>query len=145
MNPKTFFRSRIVQIVGVAIAGLAIGFLSARTLAGPSTRAPAPEGLLYTQEPAQAREGFQTMSDIQAAFREVAQQVLPSVVEIDVVNLVKAQLPTMSSPFDFFFGPQNPNDQHKEQEFRQEGLGSGVLVKRAGQSIYVLWEVKKNV
>jgi S1-C subfamily serine protease len=99
MNPKTLFKSRIVQIVAAAIAGLAIGFLSARILSGPSTREPAPEGLVYTQEPAQAREGFQTMSDIQAAFREVAQQVLPSVVEIDVVNVVKAQLPMMSSPF----------------------------------------------
>ena len=59
-------------------------------------------------------------------------------VEIDVVNVVKAALPTKSSPFNFFFGPRNPNDQPKEQEFRQEGLGSGVLVKRAGQSIYVL-------
>ncbi len=138
MNPKTFFKSRVVQIVGVAIAGLAVGFFGARTLAKPSTRAPAPEGLVYTQEPPQAREGFQTMSDIQAAFREVAQQVLPSVVEIDVVNVVKAQLPMISSPFDFFFSLQNPNDQPKEQEFRQEGLGSGVLVKKAGQSIYVL-------
>jgi serine protease Do len=83
-------------------------------------------------------EGFQTINNIQAAFREVAQAVLPSVVEIDVVNIVKAHLPSTSSPFDFFFGPGSPSDQPKQQEFRQEGLGSGVLVKRAGQSIYVL-------
>lgn len=138
MNLKTFFTSRIVQIVGVAIAALGIGFFSARSLARPSTQPSGPEGLVYSQEPAQAGQGYQTMSNIQAAFREVAQKVLPSVVEIDVVNVVKAQLPATTSPFDFFFGPRNPNDQPKEQEFRQEGLGSGVLVKRGGGSVYVL-------
>lgn len=133
-----FFTSRIVQIVGVAIAALGIGFFSASALARPSTQASVPGGLLYTQEPAQAGKGLQTITNIQAAFHEVARKVLPSVVEINVVNVVKARLPTMSSPFDFFFGPRNPNDQPKEREFRQEGLGSGVLVKHAGQSIYVL-------
>lgn len=80
MNPNSFFKSRIVQIIGVAVAALAIGFFSARVLASPSTRAPESEDLVYSQEPARAEEGFQTMNNIQATFRKVAQQVLPSVV-----------------------------------------------------------------
>jgi Do/DeqQ family serine protease len=138
MNPKTFFKSRAVQIVAVAIVGLTVGFFGGRMLTGSSSQPGAPEGLVYTQEPAQIGEGFQTINNIQAAFRKVAKQVLPSVVEIDVVNVVKAQLPGTISPFDFFFGSGSPNGQPEQQEFRQEGLGSGVLVKRAGQSVYVL-------
>jgi len=138
MNPKMFLKSKAFQIVAVAIVGLTVGFFGGRVLTRSSSQPGAPEDLVYTQEPAQIGEGFQTITNIQAAFREVAQEVLPSVVEIDVVNVVKAQLPGISSPFDFFFGSGSPNDQPEQQEFRQEGLGSGVLVKRAGQSVYVL-------
>ena len=138
MNLKTFFKAKTVQIVSVAIIGLAVGFFGGRVLERSSSQSPEAVDLVYTQEPAQAQEGFQTMNDIQAAFREVSSQVLPSVVEIDVVNVVQAQLPNILSPFDFFFPQGSPNDQPRQQEFRQEGLGSGVMVKRAGESVYVL-------
>jgi Do/DeqQ family serine protease len=138
MNPKTFFKSKAVQIVAVAVAGLSVGFFGARALPRSSSQPQALEGLVYTQEPAQAQEGFQTINNIQAAFRSVAQRVLPSVAEIDVVNIVKTQAPSIGSPFDFFFSPESSNDRPRQQELRQEGLGSGVLVKRAGQSVYVL-------
>ncbi len=138
MNLKTFFKAKTVQIVSVAIIGLAVGFFGGRVIERSSSQSPEAVDLVYTQEPAQAQEGFQTMNNIQAAFREVSSQVLPSVVEIDVVNVVQAQLPNILSPFDFFFPQGSPNDQPRQQEFRQEGLGSGVLVKRAGESVYVL-------
>jgi serine protease Do len=73
----------------------------------------------------------------------VAQQVIPAVVEIDVVDVVKQAVPM--NPFEFFFGPQGPQGQNqtpgqppKQQEFRQYGLGSGVLVRRDGNTVYVL-------
>jgi Do/DeqQ family serine protease len=138
MNLKKIIESKAFQITAVAVIGLAVGFFGGRVLTRSSSRPTVPEGLVYTKEPAEAGEGFQTINNIQAAFREVARQVLPSVVEIDVVNVVKAQLPGIDSPFDFFFAPGSPNGQPKQQEFRQEGLGSGVLVKRAGRSVYVL-------
>jgi S1-C subfamily serine protease len=138
MNLKKIIESKAFQIAAVAVIGLAVGFFGGRVLTRSSSRPTVPEGLVYTKEPAEAGEGFQTINNIQAAFREVARQVLPSVVEIDVVNVVKAQLPGIDSPFDFFFAPGSPNGQPKQQEFRQEGLGSGVLVKRAGRSVYVL-------
>jgi Do/DeqQ family serine protease len=139
MNPKKFFQSKAVLIVAVAVMGLAVGFFGGRVLTRSSSNSPEPEDLVYSQEPAEAGEGFQTMNDIQAAFRQVAREVLPSVVEIDVVNVVKAELPGVSSPFDFFFGgSDNSNGQPQQREFRQQGLGSGVLVKRAGQNVYVL-------
>jgi len=138
MNLKMFFKSRVVQIGFAAIVGLAVGFFGGRIIEQRLSQPPETVDVVYTQEPAQVQEGFQAIHNIQAAFRDVSSQVLPSVVEIDVVNVVQAQLPNITSPFDFFFGPGSPNDQPRERQFRQEGLGSGVLVKRAGESVYVL-------
>ena len=138
MKLKTFVRSRAVQIAAVAAAGLAAGFFGGRVLSGSSFQPPARENVVYTQKPAQAGEGFQTMNNIQAALRKVARDVLPSVVEIDVVNVVKAQLPGSGSPFDFFFAPDTPEGPSRQQELRQEGLGSGVMVKRVERNVYAL-------
>jgi serine protease Do len=57
-------------------------------------------------------------------------------VEVDVVDVVKA--PVMTNPFQFFFGPQGQNPAPKEQEYKQYGLGSGVIVRRDGNKVYVL-------
>jgi Do/DeqQ family serine protease len=90
---------------------------------------------VYTDTDA-ARSGVQALESIQSAFRVVSQQVIPTVVEIDVVDVVKA--PAVTNPFEFFFGPQSPNQSPKEQEYRQYGLGSGVIVRRDGDKVYVL-------
>jgi Do/DeqQ family serine protease len=76
---------------------------------------------------------------LQNAFRDVAKRVLPVVVKIDVVDTVKQ--PVYDSPFEFFFGPQEgdqPRGKPREREFKAHGLGSGVMVKRAGNTVYVL-------
>ena len=138
MSPKTFFKSKTVQLIFAAVVGLIVGFFGGRVLEQRLSQPPETVDVVYTQEPAQVQEGFQAIHNIQAAFRDVSSRVLPSVVEIDVVNVVQAQLPNIASPFDFFFGPGSPNGQPREQQFRQEGLGSGVLVKRAAESVYVL-------
>jgi serine protease Do len=67
----------------------------------------------------------------------VAEAVLPVVVEINTEEVVAQRGPRFQSPWDFFFG--NPeNRQGQEREFRQPGLGSGVLVEREGNKVYVL-------
>ncbi len=77
------------------------------------------------------------------SFNGVAQKVLPVVVEINTVEVVEQTIPNFSNPFDFFFrnqpnqpGQQNPQGQ--KREYRQPGLGSGVIVKQDGKKIYVL-------
>jgi serine protease Do len=99
--------------------------------------------LLFAESTPQASKGVQNLEAIQSAFRAVAQEVIPAVVEIDVVDVVKQAAPV--NPFEFFFGPQGPQGQNqtpgqppKQQEFRQYGLGSGVLVRRDGNTVYVL-------
>jgi Do/DeqQ family serine protease len=83
--------------------------------------------------------GLSTLQSLQEAFRSVAAEVLPTVVEIDVVDVVKQQVPSFTNPFEFFFGPQGDNPQApQEREFRQQGLGSGVIVRHTGGKVYVL-------
>ena len=70
----------------------------------------------------------------QNTFRGVARKVLPVVVEVNVVEIVRQS--TSRSPFDFFFGA--PRQDQAEREFRQQGLGSGVIVRRDGLRVFVL-------
>jgi Do/DeqQ family serine protease len=76
------------------------------------------------------------LQSMQAAFRQVAQKVLPVVVEIDVTEVIKQKVPQLELPFDWFFGQPQPNG--GERSFRQSGLGSGIIVRRAGDTVYVL-------
>ncbi|HUX13635.1 MAG TPA: trypsin-like peptidase domain-containing protein, partial [Spirochaetia bacterium] len=68
-----------------------------------------------------------------SSFRQIAAKVLPVVVEVEVVDIVKQQ-PTVS-PFQFFFG--NPQQQAPQTQ-KQYGLGSGVIVRKDGNTVYVL-------
>ncbi|MDR1932896.1 MAG: Do family serine endopeptidase [Spirochaetales bacterium] len=84
---------------------------------------------------AAALEGFQN------SLRKIAQRTLPVVVEVNVVQVVKQQTSAFSfgSPFEFFFGkPKEDEQKSREREFRQTGLGSGVIIRRDGEKVYVL-------
>ena len=74
---------------------------------------------------------------LQSAFRSVSSGVLPSVVEVDVTEKKTIQSnPIQNLPF-FFFG--RPEDvQPQQREYEQKGLGSGVIVRRNGKTVYVL-------
>ena len=82
-------------------------------------------GLLFAQAP-------NALQSMQSAFRQVAQRVLPEVVEIDVTEVVRQKLPQLQLPFDWFFGQPQPNG--GDRSFRQSGLGSGIIVRRAGDT-----------
>ncbi len=84
--------------------------------------------------PAQLEQAPPTLADMQNAFRQVAEVVTPVVVQINVVQMVEQQVPQFTNPFEFFFGPQ----EQQPREFRQQGLGSGVIVRQNGNTVYVL-------
>ncbi len=101
-------------------------------------------GLVFSTA-AFAQDNARILQGLQTSLRDVSRKVLPTVVEVDVVDVVKQRMP--GNPFQFFFGPRrgdprqgNPQNgpQAQEQEFRRQGLGSGVIVKRAGDKVYVL-------
>ena len=79
--------------------------------------------------------GLDALRSIQSSFRRVADQVLPVVVEINVVAVVRQNVPQNRTPWDQFFGPFGDSE---PREFRQEGLGSGVIVSKEGSTAYVV-------
>ena len=48
-----------------------------------------------------------SLASMQQSLREIAQKVRPSVVEINVTEVIKQEIPSFNSPFDWFFGPDN--------------------------------------
>jgi Do/DeqQ family serine protease len=143
MKARKFFHSRwfppAVTAALALAAGLAVGgfWLDARApAAGPVTldlgRMSATPVDFNTN-----LEGIQTLQSMQNAFRAVAAKVLPSVVQVDVVDVVKNSGADLPNPFEFFFGPRNQR-QNLPREFRRPGLGSGVVVRRSGEKLYVL-------
>ena len=76
---------------------------------------------------------------LQSAFRSVSAQVLPSVVEIDVVETKTVDMSNFMNgfPFDYFFNFGNDSN-GGTQEYKQSGLGSGVIVRKDNDTYYVL-------
>ena len=82
--------------------------------------------------------------------REVAKEVLPIIVEVNVVQVIKQNVPgNFLSPWDFLnrdfpFGqaPNSDNNNNQQQpqqrEYRKEGLGSGVIVGESGNEHYII-------
>jgi len=67
-------------------------------------------------------------------FADVAEELLPVVVEVNVVNMVEVP----QSPFEFFFSPRGQRDEQEQREVPRRGLGSGVIVRQDGDTVYVL-------
>lgn len=80
------------------------------------------------------------------SFRSVAALVLPSVVQVDTVQVIQQRVQSFN-PFDLFefFGQEGRSDKKKDKEeeeksreFRSSGLGSGVIVRSTKNTYYVL-------
>ena len=119
-----------------AIFGFSLAFLSF-SCSTPKARAQAKaqqSQVVIPEDALAAAEGLQTV------FRSVSEKVLPSVVELKTVSVVRRQPPNFNGiPWDFFFGPRDrggPNGQ--EREHRQQGLGSGIIVRFKDGTYYAL-------
>ncbi len=104
--------------------------------------------------PAKTAAQAQALSVVEAfqtTFRSISDSLLPSVVEVDVTEKKTYIDPFQgfTSPFEFFFGRPEPESDKKdnkdnkdnkkrEREYEQKGLGSGVIVRRTGNTLYVL-------
>lgn len=72
---------------------------------------------------------------LQNTFRSISSNVLPSVVEIDVTETRKVPVNNFFKGFPFFGMPDN---EEGTREYEETGLGSGVIVKRTGNTVYAL-------
>ncbi len=98
-------------------------------------------GTVFAQRTGSVGSSSTSSYDVAAAyqqsFRDVASETLPVVVEVNVVNVVKTQ--ALPDAFNFFFGNQDQNNQNSQpREYRQQGLGSGVIVRHDGSKGYIL-------
>ncbi|MDR2575438.1 MAG: Do family serine endopeptidase [Treponema sp.] len=81
---------------------------------------------------------------LQNAFNAVADNVLPSVVELKTVSVRRQLIPNFNGiPWEFFFGPRDRGndgreERGREREFRSQGLGSGIIVRKKDGVYYAL-------
>lgn len=77
---------------------------------------------------------------VQDAFRSIADNVLPAVVELDVTENAQPDqgAPSDQLPFHFFFGQPQDNGNTPPPDQQTKGLGSGIIVRRDGSTVYVL-------
>ena len=129
-------RNNVVAVIAIVLFGLAG---AAQILAIGKKE---PESVIAYQAPpreqsqasyASSPSDLSALEALQNQFRVVAEQVLPVVVEVNVVDVVRAGADSRS-PFNFF-GQRNDGT---PREFRQPGLGSGVIVGRSSDIVYVL-------
>lgn len=79
----------------------------------------------------QLQEEIKTLKQTSRAFNYVAEAAIPAVVSISTIKTVRQ--PAFMNPFFEFFGTDPfRNSPMQEQEFKQKGLGSGVIVSKDG-------------
>jgi Do/DeqQ family serine protease len=127
-----------ILLVNLLLTGLILGFVLSMTLVSCSTRVE-PSGSVSAQD--RVASGSTDLQSLQNSFREISARALPSVVRIDVEEVRRTDAPQGDDApwFDFFFGEPDsdaPND--PQREFRTQGLGSGVIVRRTDSTYYVV-------
>lgn len=144
LHSKKFFLLNLI-LVGVLLGfGLAfLGFSVSARGSAHLVKAESPLGAPSALAPSspEVTQALTQATAVQSAFRYVASTVLPSVVEINVVETTKAPGTGNDgqNPWRYFFGqPDNGSGDQAPQEFKQEGLGSGIIVKKDGKTVYVL-------
>ncbi len=131
---RAFFA--LAALFAVFVIGLTFGLLLNRPAGNEQTE--------FQQTQVQNGAGGQHLArqvrplpeEADGSFAEVAEAVLPVVVEVSVVEVVEQRSPR--SLFEFFFGPRQQQPDDQPREFERPGLGSGVIVRRDGDTVYVL-------
>ena len=133
MSKKISFGMSLVIVAAllVACSNLELELPSLAPLIQPEeTLLPAAPTLLSpTVAPAQASD-VSGLADLQAAYEQIYQRVLPSVVSITVTATVTQTLPSLPFDFDFNF----PN-QEIPRQFQQRGAGSGFVWDTQGHVV----------
>jgi len=135
------FHSKKFFVFNLALVSMIVGFVLATLLnfscSGPKQEAG--QSTVHAQDASGAGAGTAALEQMQYSFRKVAGMALPIVVEINVVEVISQRGPEFDAPWEFFFGPSPfDREQDDEQEYRQPGLGSGVIVRKDGRKAYVV-------
>jgi serine protease Do len=134
---EDIMQNRRTWIVVFSLMILFLFLVSCNQAYSGGQREPEAESPLLNQ-PVKSEPLVPTLEQIQYSFQKVAQEALPVVVEINTIDVITQRIPRTQSPWDFFFGPSPSPGDSEEREFRQPGLGSGVIVARTDGKVYVL-------
>ena len=113
---------------------------------GSSEQAKPESGITESQPSQDHRVVPDSKGDVYYSFSGITKKVLPSVVELDVVEVVRQETTPFNflNPFEFFFGGgrggENNNGKNGKtyREYERPGLGSGIMIKQDGDTVYVL-------
>jgi Do/DeqQ family serine protease len=138
---RNFFILNLVLVgillgAGITYFGVARGTRTmSGSLQGPVVRAESP-----ATPTADAKAAIDQAVAVQNAFRYVADKVQPSIVEVNVVEKVQGpkSKPQDQLPWRFFFNNPDDGQDQTPQPYTERGLGSGIIVKQDGKTIYVL-------
>ena len=129
-SSKKFFLVNLMLIGVIAGFGLALLSFSCSTSSNPQ--------IVHAQEGLKEDAAVMQLADMQNSFRNISAAVLPVVVEITVTEIRTQKLPENGGwPFNFLF-PDGGEDGGQEREYRSQGLGSGVIVKKTGDEYFIL-------
>ena len=136
---RNFFILNLV-LVGVLVGagatylglshGVRNGVIPSALIRAETPAAPLPSDIKAALDQAEA---------VQRAFRYVADKVQPSIVEINIVEKIQSpkSSPQDQIPWRFFNNPNDGSGQ-PQQPFTEKGLGSGIIVRQDGKTVYVL-------
>lgn len=136
-------------VIGIVIAACAafalISFSCSKMKVSGSAETTFSDGSMdtaYAESPARGNkspaEALSILEAMQTSFRYISDKLLPSVVEVDVTETKTYNSPfTFEWPFNFGQDNDKQSDNGK-REYEAQGLGSGVIVRRAGKIYYVL-------
>lgn len=146
---KNITKRAACLVAAGALTFVAVSFSCAKSAKGSKGKTSSAQSASSITRPTGSAENARALTDslkmveaIQDSFRAISEATLPAVVEVDVVETKTRKanpFEDMDSPFFFFFGrPGQGSDGGKEKQYEQKGLGSGVIVRRTGDVIYVL-------
>ena len=125
----------ITGIAAVAAVSFGVAALSCRFSKGSANVAFAQSNASPEGTPvAIPTDSLSVVQALQTNFRSISSNVLPAVVEVDVKTKTKSQSYNPFKDLPFFFGL--PDDD--EREYESSALGSGVIVRKTGNTVYVL-------
>ena len=125
------------NIIGVAVAAVLSFGLISFSCSGKAGAANGANTAFADTVPAVKipAESLSVLEAMQNVFRSISEQVLPSVVEVDVTEKkTRPANPFGDLPFKFFGFPEND----EPREYEAQGLGSGVIIRKDGKKYYVL-------
>lgn len=136
---KTWTKS----VIGIACAAVASFALVSISCGKTPIKGTADTAFAESRSQIVPSESLNIVEALQNSFRAISDGVLPSVVEVDVTETKTVQTVDPFQDFRrFFFGyPDDNSDSEKKgrtREYEQKGLGSGVIVRRSDNVLYVL-------